>query len=409
MLDVNALKALVVAISALISVLAAQQSSAPGETDQSLLEPPVTEVPAPTAPAPATAVPEAPPQEAPSVPGEVPTAEVTPVAPTPVPPAELVTPPEAAAPAPAAPVTPTAPATPVTPAPPVGPSPADHADRPFDAGSPWNSAIPADPVLDADSAAMVGNLAQGGIANIGEYGVTVYEAPAGTPRLPVPCSMDWGTCPFEGDPAPLTPEFQPTTGSDGAMVVIDRSASPPKLYEFWQYSWNGGSPTTSWGAVGPWTGSGMDGQGGRAGNAVGAEVSRVAGVVRTDEIAAGVIDHALVFSTSFCKVDEVRAPAQQTDGKYSGVGAVPEGARIQLDPSLNPDSYTLTKAERAVFVAMQKYGAYAIDCGGDPAAYSFETPTGGNDPYAEAGLTADFQKLNLPWDKLRVLQQWDGT
>ncbi|HEX3733284.1 MAG TPA: hypothetical protein VHU91_10225 [Mycobacteriales bacterium] len=131
-------------------------------------------------------------------------------------------------------------------------------------------------------------------------------------------------------------------------------------------------------------------------------------MVRTKEITAGTIDHALVFSTSFCKTGELRAPAQKTDGQYAGAGGVPEGTRVQLDPSLSPDSYNLNKAERAVFVAMQKYGAYAIDCGGNPAAFIFETPSGGQSPYAAAGLSEDFQKMNLPWDKLRALHAWNG-
>jgi hypothetical protein len=80
---------------------------------------------------------------------------------------------------------------------------------------------------------MTSNLSQGGIADTGEYGVTVFEAPAGTPRHPVTCSENWGPCPFESDPAPLAPEFHPASGTDGAMVVIDRATSPAKLYEFW--------------------------------------------------------------------------------------------------------------------------------------------------------------------------------
>jgi hypothetical protein len=193
------------------------------------------------------------------------------------------------------------------------------------------------------------------------------------------------------------------------MVVID-DAPRTSPYQgrsvdgYWQYSWNGGSPTTSWGHI-----NDLDGDGTGDG-AVGAGLSRAAGVVREWEVAAGRIDHAMVFSTSYCATSDFRYPASKTDGKYSGSDGLPEGARVQLDPSLNPDDYGLNPGERMIFVALQRYGAYVIDCGGATVALSFEDVDGNPGAvYQAAGLGRDYYGLErIPWARMRVLNSWNG-
>jgi hypothetical protein len=195
------------------------------------------------------------------------------------------------------------------------------------------------------------------------------------------------------------------------MVITDWSTG--LLYEFYQYSWNGGIPVVGWGAVGPMTGAGRDNQEGRIGNSTGSGVSRLAGVVRTWELQQGRIDHALVFSTKYCEAPTAnfRYPATKSDGKYTGTGSIQEGARIQLDPTINVDALPgITAAEKIVAKALQTYGAYNIDCGGANWAFIFEAPSGEADPYAGFGLTRDyFSMSNIPWAKIRVLKQWDGA
>ncbi len=100
----------------------------------------------------------------------------------------------------------------------------------------------------------------------------------------------------------------------------------------------------------------------------------------------------------------------KTDGKHLGAGGIPEGIRLQLDPSLNPDAFGLNKAERAIFVALQKYGAYAMDCGGATAAFSFEgVPGNPGAVYSDAGLSWDYFDLRkIPWNRARFLRSWNG-
>ena len=138
-------------------------------------------------------------------------------------------------------------------------------------------------------------------------------------------------------------------------------------------------------------------------------MSRLAGVIRADEIARGRIDHALVFSTAnACPTH--RYPASKSDGRSRRSDCVPEGARIQLDPSIDVDSLPgITGGERAVARALQLYGAYAIDSGGAALAVIFEAPTAEPDPYPAAGLDRDyFPMIHIPWERVRLLRQWDG-
>lgn len=278
-------------------------------------------------------------------------------------------------------------------------------ERPFPKARWLYEKIPTSPVIDPDNGAMVKNLNSGahGIA-LNEFGIPFYAADAATPKAPVTCTQQgWGDCAYVKSGArPLTAAFVPHTGSDGAMVVIDTASR--KVDEYWQFKWNNGAPTTTWGFISDLDGDGLQSQ------ATGSGVSRAAGITRAKEIAAGAIDHALVFATSFCKTKAHRAPAWKDDGKYAGPGGVPEGARIQIDPALSPDAYGLNKAERAIMVALQTYGAYNIDCTGAPMAFSFEeVPGNPGADYAGAGLAYDYYDLaKLPWSGVRVLASWEG-
>lgn len=292
----------------------------------------------------------------------------------------------------------------------------------FSTASPFNQVIPAGPVLDPNSAAIVAGLASGDhVADLYAYGVPVYVADGTETRRNVTCLEAWGTCPFSGtNTVPLKSTYKPSAGYDGAMVVQDNSRHT--LYEFWRYNWNGGSPRTSWGdrcdrdGLGTVT-SPPDAVGGNC-QGVGAGVSRLAGVIRKSEIAAGVIDHALAFSTNHaCPNGNFRYPAQKSDGSnanYSASDCIPEGARIRLAPGVNVDAIAgITPGEKAVAKALQKYGAYAIDVGGARMAFIFEDPngvTGGDATYNAAGLGWDYFGLDkIPWSQLRVLRNWNGT
>lgn len=284
--------------------------------------------------------------------------------------------------------------------------------RPFSAGSAFNQLIPAGPVLDTASSAWARQLGAAGNAQsalIDETGVAIYTASSTTPRYQVRCTEPWGMCPLSAQPVPIPTNVTVPSGADGALVVIDRAAN--RSYEFWQARKSSTGWTASWGSVNVLDGDGYDPS---AASPTGAGISRLAGVVRMREIAAGHIDHALVFASGISAKGVFRYPASKTDGSniFGSSTPLPEGARVQLDPAVDVDAIPgITPAEKAVGHALQQYGAYDIDNGGYHAmGFSFEMPHPGTaSPYASAGLGWDYAGMpHLPWNRLRVLRQWDG-
>jgi hypothetical protein len=144
--------------------------------------------------------------------------------------------------------------------------------------------------------------------------------------------------------------------------------------------------------------------------ATGAGLSLLDGLVTPEEVAAGEIPHALTFSTNNACEVKFRSPASKTDGESTRKDCLEQGTRIQLDPSLDLGKLDLTPVERAVASALQTYGAYARDNGGVPIALIFQTPSSEDPSYLRAGLSRDYDRLDgIPWDRLRVLANWNGS
>lgn len=283
--------------------------------------------------------------------------------------------------------------------------------RPFAATSPLNRPIGKNPVLDPNNDSMIGGLMSAGaspIADLYRFGFGIYNADASTPRRMMSCRKNWGRCPFTGLSVPLTVDMVPPTGSDAQIAVIDWSTRT--VYEMWQYTWSDGDPSASWGALTSFDADGLTRPPHGTGSSRGSGFAVLAGVVRTHEIRQGEIRHALEFSTSKCQRGVFREPAFTTDGTSDSADAIPEGARVQLDPSLDLDAIPgITAGEKIVARALQIYGAYNVDCGGAPMAIGFELPHPDQvDTYPAAGLTHDYFELrHIPFGKLRVLATWD--
>ncbi|CAM3983160.1 fibronectin type III domain-containing protein [Smaragdicoccus niigatensis] len=287
--------------------------------------------------------------------------------------------------------------------------------RPFADGSYWNRAIPADAVLDPASAATVRALAGApGIrgAALYAFGIPIYDAFEDTPYAEVTCTEQWGHCPLPSR-IRIPVDARPHTGSDGAMVVIDWTEGA--AYEFWHAKRiSPGKWSAGWGAVVPDVDE-SDGEVG--GHATAAEMSRLGGVIREREIARGRIMHALSFSSSLACSNTFRAPAHKTDGTSTSPNCIPEGTRLQLDPTIDVNKIPgITPGERAVARALQTYGGYVVDTGGAPLTVSFELPATATDThqvsnvYRQAGLEWDYFDLkHIPWQKMRVIESWDGT
>lgn len=285
-------------------------------------------------------------------------------------------------------------------------------DRPYFQKADWLwDPIPADPVLDPNSDGMVQDLAtdvNGYIANIGEYGVTLVEPGAITPSTPRFTIKPSEYGPVLSD-VPIPEGTEMASGDDKHLAVADPQSG--KVYNFWQAQESGDGWTASGSAPTDLNGDGRETDGGTS---TGSNLARYAGVVRIDEIEKGLIPHALFFSTNMAtKEDEgCRYPAAKSDGKnMTGVAnPIPEGGRIQLDPSVDVDSLDASPGVKTVARALQTYGAYVGDNGGARVAILFEHGPD-SQVYEESGIgNGDYGSLaGIPWDKMRVLKAWNGT
>lgn len=208
-------------------------------------------------------------------------------------------------------------------------------------------------------------------------------------------------------PLPAVGTAGPHSGGCPARLRLGRRhggrrCTAGKVYEFWQARRSAGRWVATWGAVNNLGGTPL-------GGATGAGIPLLSGLVRLSDVRQGQIDHALTFSSANACAGRYGYPAVKTDGLSRQADCIPEGARVQLDPSVVARLPGLTKAERMVALALQKYGAYGRDRGGARMAIIFEDPAGKPDPYQAAGLRWDYQRLShIPWSKLRMLRTWNG-
>ena len=275
----------------------------------------------------------------------------------------------------------------------------------FSSTSPWNVPIPSDPALDPSTTAIAAYLASEmrAYADLYEYGTPVWEASSSDPYNTITCTEPWGTCQLTQQPIPIPASAGTAGGSDASMVVIDRSTQTG--YDFWRASRTSTTSwTTAWGTRFDMNASGT-GDG-----ATGAGVPLLAGLPRLSEMTQGHIDHALGFISDNTCASVYRYPASKTDGHSTRSDCIPEGTRIQLDPSVNVEAIPgMTPGEKIVAHALQTYGAYCKDSGGAKLAFGFEDPVGKPDPYPSLGFAWDYYDMpHIPWRSLRVLKRWTG-
>ncbi len=158
---------------------------------------------------------------------------------------------------------------------------------------------------------------------------------------------------------------------EGEMWSTNEAHNPPECTTFnlWYLDEEGygDDPTPI-----PWTNRWWA-RGGR-----GSGFPMIAGMVRPEELQAGEINHALVFSFGLNRrsgpTDQIMMwpPACRSDGTETnnvppGVIYPIEGMRFRLKPEFDEDDFTeweLTEEARIVARALQKYGMYLGDNGG---------------------------------------------
>jgi hypothetical protein len=247
-------------------------------------------------------------------------------------------------------------------------------ERPYTSSSPWNTPIGPSPTVRSDSAAVMAGIEGPLSSDPTQYTYPVYYVTALTPRRTVTIG-GWFSNVTNGGrtlvnqrggttSVPIPAEAEAAAGSDGQLIIIDPTTR--EEWGFWQLekdatgNWsvtNGYHYNIGWSAVPP---SGFVSRG--------AGVPYLTGLVRPCEIARGRIDHALAFAYDY-PGPEFIYPATKSDGDGTGVSAVPEGTRFQLDPRLSEAqiaAWGCTGPCLTIAKALQQYGMYVVDNSGRP-------------------------------------------
>jgi hypothetical protein len=288
---------------------------------------------------------------------------------------------------------------------PSSPAPAPQPQRGLYApDSPWNTRIPADATIDPRSRELVGSLREaadeeGFVLALRRWTVPVYFADAGTPREDVSLTAPW-TEYRRLSGVPIPPGARPDPQDDGHLTVIDRERGCE--YDLWQARQDpDGGWSASWGNAVRIGGSGAY-QGGIA--ARGSGFASAAGLVWPEELSRGRIDHALVFSYPHPKDGGPVAPATASDGNSTRPDAIPEGARVQLDPALDLDRLGLSDETKIIARALQTYGMILGDNGGALSLYAAHPFGFSSDPWQSIWPSGSFADLSkIPAERFRVL------
>jgi hypothetical protein len=295
----------------------------------------------------------------------------------------------------------------------------------FSPGSVWNRALAPNAPLDRHSAAIVAALGQdvaqeeaarrGPWINTSSYGVPILTVPADQTTVPVALdhapdealSSAWSAVPLPAD-------AQPAEGSDGYMVVWQPSSD--RMWEFWRLHREGGAWHASWGGAirHVSSNSGVFGPDAWPGakpwwGATASSLALVGGAMTIEELQRGQIDHALAVALPEVRAGVIAAPAQRTDGSSQDPLALPEGARLRLDPHLDLASLQMPPLTREMALAAQRYGIVVRDFASNVAFFGQDPSTTGGDPYhGPSGFFGGEYPAQLlasfPWSHLQVLR-----
>jgi hypothetical protein len=264
----------------------------------------------------------------------------------------------------------------------------------YAANSVWNVRIPANPKLNPNSAAIVNTFVNWSPGNTFRTLYTLssqfvdshpyFFSTNGDPGYTITAS----SCPSGRELIPpgtvvhIPTVARPAGGVDGHLAIIDQTAG--KEYDFYEFprggiSGGGNLPNNnsgcSWGDLnGPGIARGVR-TGANTFNTTEGWFANFAGEIRGDELAAGVINHALFVVTPCTNGDLGVYPGDTNNGPWfpcsnlgqSNTNAPSGGALLWLDYT---DAQIAASGwptwQKAIATAVAHYGAYVGDNGGGP-------------------------------------------
>jgi hypothetical protein len=277
--------------------------------------------------------------------------------------------------------------------------------RPYSKRSPLSKAIGPGAQVDPRSPQKIAALAaaiehSGFVVALRRWTVSVFLADAHTAYRRIPLTADWAPRRMS-KPIPIPARARPDPGGDGHMVVVDPAGGCE--YDFYAAR---RSSSGSWSA-GWQTRLSIDGRGTVRGSPStrASGFGLLAGLIFPRELARGLIDHALVFSSPLVRAGPPVPPATETAGGSSDPNGLPMGTRVRLNPDLDLSKLPLTGYEKTIARALQVYGMYLADTGGTLTLYAVHPESYVGNPYGQ--IFADGEEYpslgNIPLDQLQVL------
>ena len=304
---------------------------------------------------------------------------------------------------------------------------------PFAADSVWNLRLRSDVPLAANSPGYVSALTQsvatqGAWLNTTSCGMPEYWADANTPTVAVTLNH-----PSYEDPAlirawsavPMPATAQPANCSDKNFAVLQQQPNGTiKEWEFWKASqaadgswsaeWGGAmnNVLTDRGIASPleWTDPSAPTASARKSsngwNVTASSISMLAGVITNADLASGHINHAIAMAIPTPASGKWFWPAQRSDGSSTNPNALPEGAHLRLNPSLDLASLHLDPLMQMIAEAAQKYGIIVRDATYSSNVFYAEQPLPGQTSPVNAllgGQSVSAALASFPWSQLQVL------
>jgi serine/threonine-protein kinase len=283
----------------------------------------------------------------------------------------------------------------------------------FPDGAPWYQDV-SDRAVDPTSEVVIGALQQAGWGSGHfqiDFSLDVLQADAATPKVDFTPTEDFYAPDCDQVPVPL-PEggnvegetgYACTNGGDCHLLIEDREEL--RLYEMWRADVRADG-TFYGGCLAAWDMARVYGDEGRgvqctSADAAGYPIAPL--LFNADEIAAGVIDHAIrfVLPNESIRDGVFYAPATHaTNAGGGGDEAVPYGARLRLKPDFDVSRISDPEA-RVVVTALQRYGMVLADGGNIALTAQADTHTQAKwadlfDSHALYGIEpADFELLEL--------------
>jgi hypothetical protein len=189
------------------------------------------------------------------------------------------------------------------------------------------------------------------------YGIPYQVVTAATPRSTVTFEYD-DESDHVGYPIPSNPLIEGGGGTTGDrhILMVDKDAC--RLYELFAAEKVGSTWTAGSGATWDLTSNALRPDGWTSADAAGLPI--LPGLVRYDEVAAGVIRHALRFTTNQTRKAYIY-PARHYASSSTSTSLPPMGLRVRLKASY--DISGLSPHARVIAQALKTYGMILADNG----------------------------------------------